>query len=161
VFSAAFIAGGTSTSDTLITVDPTSFTRIMSGADTTVHAALLTIDANAARKATGDLDVTSFSAANNQVVAADITGLLFANASVRAFKAELSITAIATASLYEVVTIHGVQRGADWSITATGAGDDSLFVFSITNAGQIQYTNGNYAGFTSATVKFRARALPV
>ena len=41
-------------------------------------------------------------------------------------------------------------------MTQESTGDDSLVVFSITSAGQIQYVSGNYAGFVTGTVKFRA-----
>jgi hypothetical protein len=108
-----------------------------------------------------DIATTSFSAANNQSSAANVTGLAFSNSTVRAFQAEVSVTVIATSNLYEFFTINGIQRGADWQITYSSTGDVSGFLFSITNAGQIQYTDSNYSGFTSATLKFRADTLPL
>jgi hypothetical protein len=107
-------------------------------------------------RSSGDIDETSFSAANNQAAAANVTGLVFANGTVRSFNALVSIYINATASLYEVVNILGIQRGADWVITSSGTGDNSGVNFSITNAGQIQYTSTNNTGFTAATMKFRA-----
>lgn len=104
----------------------------------------------------GDISPTSFSAANNQSSAANVTGLLFANASVRAFTAYVSVTVIATASNYEYFTLSGIQRGADWQMSSTSTGDTSGFVFSVTTSGQLQYTSTNNSGFTSATLKFRA-----
>src|SRR5271165_416361 len=109
----------------------------------------------------GDIAVTSFSAANNQNSAANVTGLAFANGSIRAFSAQVSVTVIATSSLYENFTLNGIQRGADWQMSSTSVGDSSGFVFTITSAGQVQYTDNNYSGFTSATLKFRAKILPV
>lgn len=108
-----------------------------------------------------DIDETSFSGANNQVAAANVTGFAFANANVRGFKALVTITVDATSDLFEAVEITGIQRGADWIISQTQAGDDSLVDFTITTAGQIQYTSGNYTGFSSLTIKFRAITLAV
>lgn len=105
---------------------------------------------------TGDISLTSFSAANNQAAAANVTGLAFANGVVRSFEALVSVTVDATSDLFEVFTLRGVQRGSDWDLNVTSNGDDSGHVFSITNAGQIQYQNLNYAGFVSSTMSFRA-----
>ena len=105
----------------------------------------------------GDIADTSFAAANNQVAAADVTGFAFANSTVRSFKALVSIYINATSSLYETMSIHGIQKGASWAISiGEGAGDASGIDFTITNAGQIQYTSGSSAGFVSSTIRFRA-----
>ncbi len=108
---------------------------------------------------TGDINETTFSAANNQAVAANVTGLAFANGSVRAFEAIVCVNISATSSLYEMYTLNGVQRGSDWMLSQTSVGDASLITFSITTAGQIQYVTPTYTGFSSATLKFRAWAL--
>ncbi|MGL5074796.1 MAG: hypothetical protein ACRDBG_02995 [Waterburya sp.] len=110
----------------------------------------------AANVSPGDIQETSFSMANNQASPANVTGLAFANGVVRGFKALLTIEIDATTDLYEVVEIIGVQRGADWSISYSSSGDDSQVLFSITTAGQIQYTSANLAGFTAGLIKFRA-----
>lgn len=99
---------------------------------------------------------TSFSAANNQSSAADVTGLAFANGSVRSFEALVSVYVNATASLYEQFKLYGIQNGTGWYFTSHSLGDTSGFVFTITSAGQVQYTSTNNAGFVAATVKFRA-----
>lgn len=112
-------------------------------------------------KSNGDIDQTSFSAANNQSSAANVTGFSFSNSTVRSFKAQVSVYVNATASLYEVFELIGIQRASDWALAQSGTGDSSGFVFSITSAGQIQYTNSNYTGFSAATVKFRAVTLSV
>lgn len=106
--------------------------------------------------ATGDIALTSFSAANNQATPANVTGLAFSNGTVRSFDALVSVYVNATSSLYETFKLIGIQRGADWQMSATSVGDASGFTFSITSAGQVQYTSSSYAGFTAATVKFRA-----
>lgn len=104
----------------------------------------------------GDIPLTSFSAADNQASPADITGFAFANASVRSFKALVSVTLDATSDLFESFELLGVQKGATWDLSQSAVGDDSGVVFSITNAGQIQYTSPSSAGFVSLTIKFRA-----
>lgn len=104
----------------------------------------------------GDLLETSFSGANDQTTPANVTGFAFANGVVRSFKAHGSIVVDATADLYEEFDIQGIQKGADWDITVETTGDNSLVNFTITTDGQIQYTSGNYAGFVSLTIKFRA-----
>lgn len=104
----------------------------------------------------GDISETSFSGANNQAAAADVTGFAFANGTVRSFSAHVSILVDATADLYETYQIEGIQKAAGWDISQSSTGDDSNVNFSITSAGQIQYTSDNYAGFSSLTIKFRA-----
>lgn len=108
------------------------------------------------KHSTGDIFQTSFSAANNQASPADVTGFAFANGSVRSFEALVSVSIDATADLFEVFTIRGVQKGVLWDIAVSSNGDDSGVDFSITTAGQIQYTSGNQAGFVTGTIKFRA-----
>jgi hypothetical protein len=104
----------------------------------------------------GDIKETSFSAANNQITAANVTGLAFANATVRSFRAQISVVIDATADLYETFVLTGIQKGASWDMSIESVGDESNIVFSITAAGQVQYTSGNEAGFVSSTMKFRA-----
>lgn len=104
----------------------------------------------------GDIDETDFSGANGVVSPANVTGFAFANATVRSFEALVSIEVDATAPLYEVRTLRGVQRGSDWVMSETSNGDNSLVELTITNAGQVQYTSDTYAGFVSLNIKFRA-----
>lgn len=126
-------------------VTATTFTGALSG----------TATGNLA-KSTGDIDQTSFSSSNNQVSAADVTSFAFSNASVRSFSALVSVYINATSPLYEVFELKGIQRASDWILSYSSSGDTSGLAFSITNAGQIQYTSTNVTGFTSGTVKFRA-----
>ena len=104
----------------------------------------------------GDISLTSFSGANNQAVAADVTGFAFANANIRSFKALVSVTVDAATDLFETYELVAIQKGASWDLAQSAVGDDSLTVFSITNAGQVQYTSSNYSVFVSLTIKFRA-----
>lgn len=104
----------------------------------------------------GDIVETNFAGANNQSLAADVTDLNFANGTVRSFKVHGSIQVDATSDLFEEFELFGIQRGADWVISDNRTGDDSLVNFTITNAGQVQYTSGNYTGFVALNIKFRA-----
>jgi len=129
-------------------VDPTS----------AQHAATKNyVDTTTLTKSTGDINQTSFSAANNQASPANVTGFAFANANVRSFKALVSIHIDATVDLDEVVELTGVQAGGDWYLSPVFTGGDTSGVeFSITSAGQVQYTSTNVSGFVSSTIKFRA-----
>ena len=104
----------------------------------------------------GDLDETSFSLANNQSSPANVTGFAFPNATVRSFKALVSVFIDATTDFYEVFEIKGIQKDSEWDFTVSSQGDVSGITFSITSAGQVQYTSTNNAGFTSGVIKFRA-----
>lgn len=106
---------------------------------------------------TGDINQTSFNAANNQSSPANITGFAFSNGSVRSFTALVSVYINATSSLYQVFTLNGIQRGSDWQMSTVSTGDSSGITFSITTSGQIQYVSSNISGFTSDTIKFRAQ----
>jgi hypothetical protein len=103
-----------------------------------------------------DLLLTSFSASNNQSSPANVTGFAFANADVRSFEAHVSVYIDATTDLHEAFTLRGIQRASDWDMSITSNGDDSGVDFTITSAGQIQYTSGNETGFSSSTIQFRA-----
>lgn len=104
----------------------------------------------------GDLDEVTFSLANNQGSFADVTGVLFSNATNRSAELQYSITIDATSDLFESGKIMVVQRGADWVISQSVNGDNSQVLFDMTNAGQLQYQTPNYAGFVSGTLKVRA-----
>lgn len=109
---------------------------------------------NGAWGAVAGRDILSMSGANNQAVAADVTGLLMPTTSVRSFKIELQVVIDATSKLYETFTLWGIQRELDYEMTSTSTGDISKVDFSITSSGQVQYTSGNYPGFVSLTMKF-------
>lgn len=109
----------------------------------------------------GDIQETSFAAANNQVAAANVTGFAFANGVVRSFDAQVSVYIDATTDAYEVFKLNGVQKGASWDMSVVSTGDDSGVLFSITTGGQILYQSSNSSGFVSNTIKFRASTLSV
>ena len=126
-----------------------------SGITITNGAGSITIAATA-QGTTGDIQDTLFSAANTTSTPTNVTGFAFANGSIRSFRAQVSVVVNATTSLYEHFDIMGIQKGASWELSTSSVGDNSGFTFSITTAGQVQYTNGTYAGFVSAPVHFRA-----
>ena len=99
----------------------------------------------------GDINQTSFTAADNQSSPADVTGFLFANGSVRSFDALVSIFRNNT---YAVYKMQGIQKASSWELSQDFTGDSTGLTFSITNVGQIQYTSSS-TGFTGI-VKFRA-----
>lgn len=109
----------------------------------------------------GDINETSFSLANNQTSPANVTGFLFAPATVRSFEALVSVEIDATAELYEVFTLRGIQKNGSFDMSITANGDESGVVFSITSGGQVQYISQNNAGFVSGLIKFRAQTLTV
>ena len=104
----------------------------------------------------GDISEDSYSFSNSQVIPENITGLIFAAASVRSFNALVSVSIDATSDLFETFELTGVNKSGSFSMSVSSVGDDSGVVFSITSTGQVQYTSSNYSGFVSGTIKFRA-----
>lgn len=104
----------------------------------------------------GDISETSFSFADNQASPANVTGLAFAAATVRSFKAQVVVERGTT---YETFELMGVQRNADFTMAIESVGDDTGVVFTITTAGQVQYTSSNTGD--AGVVKFRALTLTV
>lgn len=160
-----FIKFGIGTEDVNSRVLPANFTpssytptQVASEGTDKVSAHLKGIDnaIGSLGSVSGDIGLTSFSAANNQVAAANVTGLAFANGVTRSAEVHYSIAISATTSLFESGMLLLIQKGSSWEISRATVGDSSLIEFSVTNAGQVQYTSGNYSGFSSATIKFRA-----
>lgn len=109
----------------------------------------------------GSIPETSVALSQNVTNFTSISGFAFANGTVRGAIIHASVAVTATTNLFQVYTIRVVQRQSDWLMTVDAAGDDSLVVFSITSAGQIQYKSGSYPGFVSATLKYKANTLTV
>jgi hypothetical protein len=107
----------------------------------------------------GDVNNNSSSLANNQAVAADITGLVFSSSVTSSFTATGDVYIDATTDLYERFTLEAQYNGTDWDYFITSTQQDSEVVLSVTSGGQVQYTSGTYTGFVSATAKFRALAI--
>lgn len=100
---------------------------------------------------TGDVVQTAFTAIDNQSSAVDVTGFAFANGVVRGFKALMGIERASTYAEYE---IRGIQKASSWELIQDYVGDDTGLVFTITNAGQLQYTSTSTGN--TANVHFRA-----
>ena len=161
--------GGDITATRNLVVDITGTTALGATPDNADELLIWDTSASARKKVTyqellagvdvgsaGDISETSFSFANNQASPANVTGLAFANGVVRSFQAIVSVYVDASSDLFEQFELNGIQRGADWAMSIESEGDDSGLAFSITNAGQVQYTSANAAGFSAGTIKFRA-----
>ncbi len=102
----------------------------------------------------------SFVAGNNVASPLDITGISFNTSQIRSFTVTLAITVSKGApNLYSQVVIEGVQKNNTWDIFSSELGDDTGIVFSITAAGQLQYTSLNYASWVSTTFRWNAKAI--
>jgi len=161
--------GGDITASRSLVVDITGTTALGASPDGADEILVYDVSGSARRKITvtellagvvvgspGDINETSFAAANNQPAATTITGFAFASASVRSFKALISVEIDATADLYEAFELVGVNKSGSFDMAVSAVGDDSGIVFSITAGGQVQYTSTNLSGFVSNTMRFRA-----
>ena len=101
----------------------------------------------------------SFIASNNVISATNVTGFSFSNANIRSFNASASVSVVLSAgtSLYGMVNLNGTQNASGWSLYTETLGDETGITFTITNAGQIQYTSTNQSNWTSTTFRFNAQ----
>lgn len=105
---------------------------------------------------TGDIGHTSFTAADNQSSPANVTSLAFANGTVRSF---VAIVSIVRSTTYAQYTLNGIQKGSSWEMIQQYVGDSTGLEFTITTAGQVQYTSTSTGN--TATLKFRAQVTQV
>lgn len=103
----------------------------------------------------GDITETSFSLANNQSSASDVTGFTLSSSTVRSAQALYSVFINATSPLYEEGQITLINMASTWQIQQDFMGNDSQVAFTVTNSGQVQYVTPNYSGFSAGTMKFR------
>jgi hypothetical protein len=97
----------------------------------------------------------SFTSTNNQSISANVSGLLFPNASVSSFVINLTVNITTNSNnYYETFILEGTQTNSGWSLFSTNYGDNSGIVFSITSNGQIQYTSTNINNFTNGLFNF-------
>lgn len=107
--------------------------------------------------ASGDIIHSEFTGANNVGTFTDITNFAFTTTS-RSFDALVSVSVqAASGDLYEEFNITGIRKNTSWDISIDSIGDNSQVNFTITSSGQMQYTSGNYTGFTNLEIAFRAR----
>lgn len=109
---------------------------------------------------TGDVPTTSFIIADNTGSPTSITGLLFDPATVRSSVIEYSVyrSNIGNeASECGTMLVTYKSTAGTWELARYAVGDAGV-TFTITNAGQVQYTSTDLSGTTAGTMKFRARS---
>lgn len=110
----------------------------------------------------GDINESSYTGLADNTADQVVTGLAFNNAVVRSFRAHVSVSIDATADLFAIYELQGVQKGASWDMSQLYTGDSiPSFSFNITSVGQVRATIGTVAGFVSAVIKFRAQTTTV
>lgn len=138
------------TSSTLITLAPNeiAYFRVLStGTETwTMHSHI-------------DLVTTSTTIANNQVTASDVTNLLISGSRFRSFSAIYWVYRTTnTNEVAECGIITGVYKTTanTWQISIGNISDDAQVDFTITAAGQVQYTSSNLSGTSyTGNIKYR------
>jgi len=107
-----------------------------------------------------DILLTTALLANNQTVSADVSGLAFDTSEVLSVQIDYFIQRQATVSVVEEGRLNAVFNGSDWKLTAESTSDAGVD-FTITAAGQVQYTTTDLAGHTASTVRFRAKTIDI
>jgi hypothetical protein len=124
-------------------------TTLVGASDTQVPSALAVKTYVDAIPSSIIVNQISFNIANNQSSAANITGLLFSPLTFRGIIITYSIyrqsSLASAAQIGELKFVYNTATG-DWYLSDTGAGQNAGVEFSITNAGQIQYTSTLYDG---------------
>lgn len=126
-------------------------TTLSGATDTQIPSALATKTYIESIPATIIASQVTFTIANNQSSLANITGLLFNPATFRGIKIEYSIyrqtdtASSARAQIGQLRFVYNTQA-ATWYMSDDYAGQDAGVTFSITPAGQIQYTSTNITG---------------
>ncbi len=109
---------------------------------------------------TGALSETSFSVANNVAAATNVTGLIFNSANVKSAQVFYSMRrSTATNEVVSTGRLDLVFRdtGSTWDLGDEAFGDDDGVEFSVTAAGQVQYTSDDLTGTGYAgTLRFKA-----
>jgi hypothetical protein len=124
---------------------------------------IITALASVVNSTTGpsDILVTSFALTNNQSSPANVIGAAFNTASVRSAIISYSLyISTSTNELSECGQIYCTFKSTagSWELAQNYVGISGV-VFSITNAGQIQYTTTNVSGINySGKMKFKASA---
>jgi hypothetical protein len=96
---------------------------------------------------------------NNIAAATNVHTFTFDSAVARAFDAVVSVTILTegdVANKYAYYNLKGIQKLGTWVLNSSYVGDNTGITFSVTSAGQIQYTTTNTTSFASGNVKFRA-----
>ena len=108
---------------------------------------------------------TIFNIANNQASPADITGLSFDPTKIGGFTIDYRVYRQTTGGGATELAEQGQLVGAyspvagTWEMTQGPDVGDAGLTFSITNAGQVQYTSTNITGTPSQSyIRFKARS---
>lgn len=114
-----------------------------------------------------DILQTSFNINNNVSTPTNITGLVFNTATVRGATIEYSVYRISTANpsgnaetgIITLIYDDSAAPGSRWQMAIGNISGDAGINFSITDAGQVQYTSTdiNSVGY-SGVIKFSAKA---
>lgn len=115
-----------------------------------------------------DISETSFVVQNNIAVATNIAGLSFNTGQVRAATINYSVYRTSTANpsghaesgVITIVYDNSASAGSKWLMNVGNIAGNSGINFTITDAGQLQYTSSdiNATGY-SGVMHFRAKAL--
>jgi len=92
---------------------------------------------------------STFAVANNVLVATDVTGLVFSNTSFVGVAIDFYLhRRTDTNDVLEqgVIRLAYDPEAANWRINVSSAFDDALVAFTVTAAGQVQYTSSNLTG---------------
>lgn len=109
---------------------------------------------------TGDILTTSFNTANNVSSPTNVTALSFDTSQIRS--AVITYSSYRKTSLSElsetgIILITYKSIAATWELAQYSVGDSGM-VFTITNAGQVQYTSSNLSGTSYVgKLKFSAK----
>lgn len=122
-------------------------------------------DAFATLVGPGDIEQTEAIIVNNQVSSANVIGLSFDNATVRSAFIDYAIyrETSTTVQTEEGTMILGYDAtrpvGLNWELQRECINDSGV-EFTVTDAGQVQYTSDNMGGSNyNGTVRFRARSI--
>ena len=114
-----------------------------------------------------DILETDFNFTNNQVTPANVTGLTFPTSNIASFVSDYIITRDdGTTKITEQGQLFGFQGDSGWELgrsnvitDSTVFGGEAGVEFSITSAGQVQYTSQDYTGQLTGTMTFRAKTM--
>ena len=99
-----------------------------------------------------------FYANNNQIIPDDVDGFVFSNPNIKSFSGMICVTITTLTDEYDALfDLKGLKKKNNWLFMASCYIGDNLGVkFSMTSAGQVQYTSTNTMNWVSTLMKFRA-----
>jgi hypothetical protein len=94
---------------------------------------------------------------NNVSTPTRITNFAFDSSTVRAFIAQITISITTSGTdKFAYYTLKGLQKDGAWVLSSTFIGDITGITFSVTSAGQVQYTSSNVDSYISSKMTFKA-----